>query len=225
MERAARIVLDSPLMVRHVAAFWCVLVLAVAASVAGQGQVGQVAQPVPTGEVQPESSAASGNDAPVVDAVVSRSDDQRARDLYLQGDRRYAEGDYEGAIAAFQSAYALSRRPLLLFNLANAFERAGYPDEAVEALRQYLPHAQRAEHDSIEKRMQNLRARATGPAESESVPEPDPVPDPGLDIRASARSADGVARSSALKTTGWALAIAGGAGVLTGNSSSIRDVA
>ncbi len=68
-------------------------------------------------------------------AQIVASPDARARELYLQGDREYQAGRYEQAVAAFQEAYRLSGRPLLLFNLANAYERLGRYAEALEALR------------------------------------------------------------------------------------------
>ena len=88
------------------------------------------------------------------------SADARARDLYEKGDRFYAEGRYEKSIEAFREAYNLSRRPLLLFNLANAYERLGRYDEAVASLREYLPQAAEADRDAVTKRIDSLELRA-----------------------------------------------------------------
>jgi hypothetical protein len=148
------------------------------------------------------------------------SDDERAHDLYREGDRLYAQGDYEGAIAAFQRSYALSRRPLLLFNLANAFERAGRREQAAEALRQYLPHAPRAEHDSIEMRIEHLRARSQAQAPPEptpSEPEPPADPQPSAEPPADPQPAPEQEHPpSALRPAGWVLAITAGVALVVG---------
>ncbi|MEM9190017.1 MAG: tetratricopeptide repeat protein [Myxococcota bacterium] len=89
----------------------------------------------------------------------AQSDDERARELYLRGDRLYAEGLYEEAVAAFDEAHALTGRPLLLFNLANAHERLGNLEEAISLLRRYAPDAPEYEHDTIARRIRNLERR------------------------------------------------------------------
>ncbi len=86
--------------------------------------------------------------------------DARARELYLEGDRHYQEGRYEQAVSAFQESYRLSGRPLLLFNLANAYERLGRYQEALDSLRGYLPHAPWAEQAQVRARLASLEQRA-----------------------------------------------------------------
>ena len=92
----------------------------------------------------------------------SNAADQRALQLYEQGDQAYAEGRYEEAANSFVAAYRLSPRPLLLYNLANAYERLGRYQEAVQSLEQYLPDAPIDERAVIETRIRNLRTRLTG---------------------------------------------------------------
>jgi Tetratricopeptide repeat len=96
--------------------------------------------------------------------------DAHARELYLQGDQAYAEGRYEAAIALFRDAYRLSARPLLLFNLANAYERIGRLEEALEALEGYLPSAAGDERDEIDARIVSLRARVDASREARVEP-------------------------------------------------------
>lgn len=98
------------------------------------------------------AQAQSRNDA-------SEDGDERARDLFLKGDRAYAEGDYEAALTAFEAAYALSERHALLYNMANAHERLGEYDKAVEKLRLFLPHASSSQQKLLEKRIQSLQIR------------------------------------------------------------------
>ncbi len=91
---------------------------------------------------------------------VSKQDDARARKLYEKGDKAYAEGRYQDAADAFEKAYELSGRSLLLFNLGNAYERLDRYQDAAEALDRYLPDAKPKEQDAIAKRIDNLKKRA-----------------------------------------------------------------
>ena len=91
---------------------------------------------------------------------VSQENEERARQLFQAGDEHYANGRYEDALAAFEEAYSLSARPLLLFNMANAQERAGLYDDAIDSLERYLPDADEDESSRIETRLESLRARA-----------------------------------------------------------------
>lgn len=101
--------------------------------------------------------------AALVPSSVARaqsSEDERARMLYVEGDRHYNEGRYELAVQAFQQSYNLSGRPLLLFNLANAYERLGRYADALQSLRGYQPHAPPNEQAQIGARIASLEQRA-----------------------------------------------------------------
>lgn len=87
-------------------------------------------------------------------------EDVRARELYQLGDDLYSHGRYEEALAAFEEAYELSERPLLLFNMANAQERSGHWEDAIVSLEAYLPHAEADEQARIQDRLESLRQRA-----------------------------------------------------------------
>lgn len=87
------------------------------------------------------------------------STDARARELYENGEILYAEGRYEDAIVAFEEAYRLSGRPLLLFNMANAQERLGRWREALDTLSRYRAYAQADERDTLDRRIANLERR------------------------------------------------------------------
>ncbi|MBX3273413.1 MAG: tetratricopeptide repeat protein [Sandaracinaceae bacterium] len=92
-------------------------------------------------------------------AQANTAADQRALALYEQGSSAYTEGRYEDAIRLFTEAYELSPRPLLLYNLANAYERVGRYADAVQMLEYFQPHAPYAERAVIQSRITNLRAR------------------------------------------------------------------
>ncbi len=105
---------------------------------------------------------------PAPPAAAEGETDEEARQLYLRGDRLYASGDYEQAVAAFEQAYKLSGRALLLYNMANAYERLGRYEEALGALRQYAPRAPAYEHDTLARRIRSLEQRLEGPEAREA---------------------------------------------------------
>jgi len=86
--------------------------------------------------------------------------DSEARRLYKEGDKLYAEGDYEGAVRAFEKSYELSQQPALQYNLANAYERLGRYEDGVKALQAYEPHAPGDEREVVRRRIKKLQERA-----------------------------------------------------------------
>lgn len=102
---------------------------------------------------------------------------EQAKQLFRNGADLYDEGRYEDAIAAWQEAYNLSKQPVLLFNIANAYERLGRYQESYDALNRYRAFAPESEREAIERRLVNLEARlkeqptTTTPA---TTPEPKP---------------------------------------------------
>jgi tetratricopeptide (TPR) repeat protein len=66
------------------------------------------------------------------------SAEESARELFERGTDAYHIADYDGAIAAWERAYELDPRPLLQYNLSQAYERAGRLEDAVGALETYL---------------------------------------------------------------------------------------
>jgi tetratricopeptide (TPR) repeat protein len=85
--------------------------------------------------------------------------ESEARSLFLEGRSSYELGRYEDAIAKWESAWRLSQRNLLLFNLANAYERAGMLSEALEHLTRYRTAAPSEEHVALDTRVAFLEAR------------------------------------------------------------------
>jgi tetratricopeptide (TPR) repeat protein len=84
---------------------------------------------------------------------------QRAEQLYYNGEALYEEGQYEAAILAFEEAYRLSEEPLLLYNIANAYERLGELDHAIDYLTRYRAFAPPEERESLRRRVRNLERR------------------------------------------------------------------
>lgn len=113
--------------------------------------------------------------SPSGDPPVSNADDDKARVFYLNGERLYNEGRYEEAVVAFQSAYSLSPRPLLLFNMANAYERLGKLQEAIDTLNKYRVFADPVEQDILLARVQTLETRLAQQRARVPLPDPQPV--------------------------------------------------
>lgn len=85
--------------------------------------------------------------------------DAEARALFQRGDTAYTEGRYESALALFEEAYALSQRPALLYNIANALERLGRTADAVTRLEEFEAHASPEQQAVVARRIESLRAR------------------------------------------------------------------
>jgi tetratricopeptide (TPR) repeat protein len=106
-------------------------------------------------------------------------DDERARIHFESGRAHFEEGAYERAIEEFESAYELSHRPELLMNIASAHERLGRWGEAADFMERYLRDATEVENrDALERRIANLRARASG-GDTGTGEDPDPAPTGG----------------------------------------------
>jgi hypothetical protein len=124
---------------------------------------------------------------------------QDARELFSRGQAAYETGDYDTAVRNWTQAWEIDPRPLLQYNLAQAYERLGQLDRAVASYRAYVEaspgddaRAQnaRARIASLEQRVGNTSIRLTGGVEGASIivdgqdrgrlPHPDPLRlDPG----------------------------------------------
>src|SRR3954447_6928399 len=92
--------------------------------------------------------------------LAAQSDDENARRHFESGAAYLQQSDNENALREFQAAYALSKRPALLLNIANVYERMGKPKDAVDALTRYLEQDPKtAERTTVETRIANLRKR------------------------------------------------------------------
>lgn len=148
--------------------------------------------------------------------------ERQARALFEQGGAAYEEGRYEEAISAFEQAYGLSARPLLLYNIANAQERLGLLSEALENLRYYLQDAPDDERPVIERRIRGLEDRVARQEREETTrhAEQEQMARTAAETAAAAAVRDGRGRTvpdgPAPPILGWTLTIAGGALAATG---------
>lgn len=127
----------------------------------------------------------------------------QARAAFQRGDQLYLEGDYSGAVRAFEEAYALSGRIEMLFNLANAHERLGNYAEATVALRGYIPHSPESQREALEKRLKRFEALVA-------------------QKQAAALEAEAAAKEFPVdRAIGIGLLTLGGAGIITGTAFAI----
>ena len=70
-------------------------------------------------------------------AQAPSADTARAKELFDNGALLYDEGNYQAAILAFQESYNLSKAPVLLYNIANGYERLGDLKAARDTLNTY----------------------------------------------------------------------------------------
>jgi tetratricopeptide (TPR) repeat protein len=100
----------------------------------------------------------------------AQSDDENARRHFESGAAYLQQSDYENALREFQAAHVLSKRPPLLLNIANVYERMGKLREAVDALTKYLEEDPKTpERTTHETRIANLKKRI------DAMPPPAPV--------------------------------------------------
>jgi tetratricopeptide (TPR) repeat protein len=116
----------------------------------------------------------------------AQSDDENARRHFESGAAYLQQSDYENALREFQAAYALSKRPPLLLNIANVYERMGKLQEAVDSLTKYLEEDPKSpERTTHETRIANLKKRieampppttaSSGAPAASSAPPPPPA--------------------------------------------------
>ena len=129
----------------------------------------------------------------------SASTDERARLHFQSGAAYYDAGEYENALREFQSAYELSQRPQLFYNMYLCEQAIGELEAAATHLERYLGEVAELEgRDTLQTRLESLRhriaQRAAGQADPGGEPEDgrpidaphddDPEADPGTETRA-----------------------------------------
>ncbi len=136
---------------------------------------------------------------------------EQARDLYERGTDAYAHQRYEEALLAFEQAYASSKLPNLLFNIAVCHEKLQHWQAAVENLRRYLATEDVKDRPTVERKLAEDEERLKLP---QAVP---PVP-PRSRVEPLRKAViGGGVSAAALGLTAGALSIAA--------SASYRDLA
>jgi len=74
-------------------------------------------------------------------AQASAAAQATAKEAFKRGQAAYNAGNYDVAVREWQAAYASDPRPLIQFNLSQAFERMGQLPDAIDSLKRYLESA------------------------------------------------------------------------------------
>ncbi|MDH5671947.1 MAG: hypothetical protein OEZ06_07330 [Myxococcales bacterium] len=114
----------------------------------------------------------SGGAAPQDDPI-----EHHARSLFADGRDAFGAGEYQKAVEIFEKVFALSGKPLMLVNIANARVELGQRRRAAVALRQYLKLVPEApDRDVIEARIAMLQSGdpAAGAAQPIRLDPPEP---------------------------------------------------
>lgn len=151
-----------------------------------------------------------------------QSDDERARSHFMAA-RSYADqARWDDAVAQFEEAYRLSRRPEMLLNIATMHERAQRPHDAADAIQRYLDASPDApDRVTLESRIASLRAlpqasvAATTPAEPETTTATETAP----------TSTPAAAEGGGLHTLGTVGLVVAGVGVAAGIASLATGLA
>jgi tetratricopeptide (TPR) repeat protein len=103
-----------------------------------------------------------------------------ARIHFDAGEQHYIRGRYSEAIIEFKEAYRLSKAGALLYNIAQAYERAGDPRNAKDFLEQYIASGQTdpGELPGLQKKLAEYDEQIA----KLPPPEPDPVPKPAQQV-------------------------------------------
>jgi hypothetical protein len=109
-------------------------------------------------------------------ALAQDANEEEARELYEEGARAYADEDYQAAVDAWQEAYILSGRAEFLFNIANAYERMGDLESAMDYLVRYRDEGSEEQRDMIDKRIRDLEKRAKAEGQDVKAPKADNEP-------------------------------------------------
>lgn len=119
------------------------------------------------------SAGASAQEAPVAAAEAPVIDEEAARIHFASGRAYFVEGDYENALLAFRRSYELSRRPPLLYNIANCLERLARYGEAADQLAAWIDTGtvEGADRATLERRITNLRELASAREASDAARE------------------------------------------------------
>ncbi len=106
--------------------------------------------------------------------TVHAQDVAAARTHYQAAVSYYESARYEDAVREFQTAYEITPRVELLFNISQCYERLGNLGEAIRYLESFVEGTDdETMRSRQQERLRNLRLRA-----QQAQPDPDPDPDP-----------------------------------------------
>jgi tetratricopeptide (TPR) repeat protein len=159
--------------------------------------------------------------------------DEEAKSLYQAGAIAFDQGRFQNALDSFQRAYALSKRPQLLFNIGVVSDRLRLDEQALQSFEQYLQLVPdgaeaanvRARIEVLRKTISERKQPAAAPVAPEGTQAAQPAPAPPAQTAAepapaappsaSVAASDESTESSGSSLLGWTL-VGGGAAVAIG---------
>lgn len=146
--------------------------------------------------------------------------DDDARTLFEGARIHYDRGEFEEAAESFSSAFEISGRTRLLYNIYLAHRDAGHPAEAATALRRYLEEMPEDEiaddRELLQSRLASLEAQAQAQADAQSAADSQATSDAQATTRAETQE-----ETSSIPIGGVALVAVGGAAVVAGVVTAI----
>jgi tetratricopeptide (TPR) repeat protein len=102
-------------------------------------------------------AALAGPEDDAGSAPTSREARDKALELFRQSEEAYQDGRFDEAARLLEQAYALHREPVLLYNLARAYEGMGELEKAIKAYKAYVEGSPKArDRGAIERRVETL---------------------------------------------------------------------
>ena len=112
---------------------------------------------------------------PIAHAQTPEDDRRAAKEKFQRAQDLYQQGKFGEAIALLQELRAIRKEPVLLYNLARAYEGQGDLEEALDAYTGYLEEAPDArDRGAIEKRIESIEQQLRELEEKEATPAPAP---------------------------------------------------
>ena len=92
-----------------------------------------------------------------VSIAVAQDDSQVAKQFYLNGKMLFEEERYEEAIIAWEKAYEKSEKPVILYNIAIAYEKLESYQQAIDTLYRYRIYAPQEEQVDLVAKIDELK--------------------------------------------------------------------
>ena len=107
-----------------------------------------------------------------VSVAIAQDDGQVAKQFYLNGKMLFEEERYEEAIIAWEKAYESSEKPVILYNIAVAYEKLESYQQAIDTLYRYRIYAPQEEQEDLVVKIDELKLKLES-----TVTEPNPLQD------------------------------------------------
>jgi tetratricopeptide (TPR) repeat protein len=107
-------------------------------------------------------------------------DKAKAKALYDEGLRHYQVAEYAQAIDAWKQSYLMSKKPLLLFNIGQAYRLSGDCKQAMTFYDNYQDAEPNPKNqDELDQAIAACKAQGDKPATNPSTTKPDELDEPG----------------------------------------------